>query len=161
MSNTLTHIDEKGNPKMVDVGDKPITRRRALAEAWVRITDETLFKITEGRVRKGDVIQVAQIAGIAGAKRTSDLIPLCHPLPIDAVDLKITPIPGIGLKIEAEVRAYWKTGVEMEALTACSAAALTIYDMVKAIERDAEIFGLRLKEKSGGRSGDWFSKKII
>ena len=161
MSNTLTHIVENGNPKMIDVGDKPLTRRRALAEAWVRISDETLYQITEGRVRKGDVLQIAQIAGIAGAKRTSDLIPLCHPLPIDAVDVQITVRPGIGLRIQAEVRANWRTGVEMEALTACSAAALTIYDMIKSIERDAEIFGIRLKEKSGGRSGNWVSKNII
>ena len=161
MSNTLTHIDENGNPKMVDVGDKPQTRRRALAEAWVRISDETLYRITEGRVRKGDVLQIAQIAGIAGAKRTSDLIPLCHPLPIDAVDVQITVRPGIGLLIQSDVRANWRTGVEMEALTACSAAALTIYDMIKSIEREVEIFGLRLKEKSGGRSGRWVLKKTI
>ena len=160
MSNKLTHIDPQGNPKMVDISTKPNTHRLAIAEGWVLLSDACLFRITEGRMRKGDVMQIAQLAGIMGAKRTADLIPLCHPLPIDSVDVLVYPIPTKGLRIEATVRSFWRTGVEMEALTAVTASALTVYDMIKSIEKDAMITGIRLLEKQGGRSGRWIAKQL-
>ena len=158
MSKKLTHMDESGRPQMVDVGAKPITHRIAVAEAWVRMDADAFIAITEGRVHKGDVLRVAELAGIQGAKRTSDLIPLCHPLPIDAVDVVLTPENG-AIHVRATVSAHWRTGVEMEALAAANAAALTVYDMVKAIDRSMVIDGVRLLKKSGGRSGDWTAPK--
>ena len=158
MSKKLTHIDESGRAQMVDVGAKPITHRIAVAEAWVRMEAETFRAITEGRVHKGDVLRIAELAGIQGAKRTSDLIPLCHPLPIDAVEVVLTPDDG-AIHVRATVAAHWRTGVEMEALTAVNAAALTVYDMAKAIDRSMVIEGVRLLQKSGGRSGDWTASK--
>ena len=158
MSKKLTHIDESGRAHMVDVGAKPITHRVAVAEAWVRMEADTFRAITEGRVHKGDVLRIAELAGIQGAKRTSDLIPLCHPLPIDAVEVVLTPMDG-AIHVRATVAAHWRTGVEMEALTAVNAAALTVYDMAKAIDRSMVIEGVRLLQKSGGRSGDWTASK--
>jgi cyclic pyranopterin phosphate synthase len=154
MTKKLTHIDDAGRPHMVDVSDKPITHRVARAEAWVRMSPEALNAITEGRVDKGDVTRIAELAGIQGSKRTSDLIPLCHPLPIDAVDVAVTAVDG-AIHITATVVAHWRTGVEMEALSAVSAAALTVYDMTKAIDKFMIIDGVRVLEKRGGRSGDW------
>ncbi len=154
MTDKLTHMDETGHPTMVDVGDKPITARVAKAEGWVRLSDAAFQAVTNGQVPKGDVLHIAEVAGIQGAKRTSDLIPLCHPLPIDAVDVTVTPVDG-AIHVVAVVRAHWRTGVEMEALTAVNAAALTVYDMVKAVDKSICIDGVRLLEKRGGRSGDW------
>ncbi len=154
MSQKLTHLDESGRPHMVDVGEKAITHRVATAEAWVRMSSEAFEAITSGGVEKGDVLRIAEVAGIQGAKRTSDLIPLCHPLPIDAVQVRALPESG-SIHVVATVAAHWRTGVEMEALAAVNAAALTVYDMTKAIDRAMVIDGIRLLEKSGGRSGEW------
>lgn len=150
----LTHVDEAGNARMVEVGDKLITRRSATAEGFVRMGAEALATLVERRAKKGDVLGVAQIAGILAAKRTGELIPLCHPLPLDGVDLHLDPVAD-GVRIEATVRCTGRTGVEMEALTAVSLAALTVYDMLKAVDRGMRIEGVRLLAKSGGRSGDW------
>ena len=150
----LTHITPEGDARMVDVGDKPDTDRLAVAEGFVSLSADALAAITEQRVKKGDVLSIAQLAGIQAAKRTADLVPLCHPLPIDGVDVTVTPVEG-RVRVEARVRTRWRTGVEMEALTAVSAACLTVYDMVKAIDRGMRIEGVRLLEKRGGRSGDW------
>jgi cyclic pyranopterin phosphate synthase len=150
----LTHVDESGNARMVEVGDKPVTRRSATAEAYVRMAPETLALVTEGRAKKGDVLGVAQIAGIQAAKRTGDLIPLCHPLPLDGVDVTLAPVAD-GVRIEATVRCTGRTGVEMEAMTAVTVAALTVYDMLKAAEKGMRVEGVRLLHKSGGRSGEW------
>ena len=150
----LTHFDKDGQAHMVDVSDKPVTARVAVAEGQIRMTHDTLAMITEGRAGKGDVLGIARIAGIMGAKKTADLIPLCHPLPITKVALDLTPdetIPGI--QITATVKTGGQTGVEMEALTAVSTAALTVYDMVKAGQKDMEIGGIRLTLKDGGKSG--------
>ena len=152
---SLTHIDEQGRPRMVNVGEKPDTDRLAVAEGRVVMSPEALSAITEQRVKKGDVLQIARLAGIQGAKRTADLIPLCHPLPIDGVEVDVEPDTDHSVRIVARVTTRWRTGVEMEALTAVSAAALTVYDMVKAIDRGMRIEGVRLLEKRGGRSGDW------
>ena len=154
MSRRLTHIDESGRPAMVDVGDKPVTHRVALAEGWVRMSREAFEAITSGSVKKGDVLAVAELAGIQGSKRTADLIPLCHPLPIDSVAVRAEPVDG-AIRIRATVSAQWRTGVEMEALAAVSAAALTVYDMTKAIDQSMTIDAVRLIEKRGGRSGDY------
>jgi cyclic pyranopterin phosphate synthase len=141
---------------MVDVGAKPVTARRAVAAATVRMRPDTLASLLEAGGPKGDAFGVARLAGIAGAKRTSDLIPLCHPLPLDRVDVEITPDAAAGtVLIRAEARATARTGVEMEALTAASVAALTLYDMAKALQRDIVIERVELQEKSGGRSGSW------
>ena len=150
----LTHFDAKGDAHMVDVSDKPSTARIAVAEGAVRMAPETLAMITEGRAKKGDVLGVARLAGIMGAKKTSDLIPLCHPLPITKVAVELTPDESLpGIRIEATVKTGGQTGVEMEALTAVSTAALTLYDMVKAVEKSMVIEGIRLKLKDGGKSG--------
>jgi cyclic pyranopterin phosphate synthase len=150
----LTHFDAKGDAHMVDVSGKPVTDRVAVAEAHVKMRQETLDLVVKGQARKGDVLAVARLAGIMGAKRTADLIPLCHPLPVDKVALELTPDPGLpGVRIEATVRTTGRTGVEMEALTAASVAALTVYDMLKAVERGMEIGGLRVVLKDGGASG--------
>ena len=152
----LTHLDAAGRARMVDVGEKPATERRAVAQAIVRVSPETAGKVLAGDAPKGDVLGVARIAGIQAAKRTAELIPLCHPLPISQVEVDIAPdtkLPGIVVK--ARVKVAGKTGVEMEALTAVSIACLTIYDMVKAVERGMRIEGIRLIEKRGGRSGHY------
>ncbi len=151
----LTHLDELGQARMVDVGHKPETERVAVAGGEVRLKPETVDLIRRGLTKKGDVLAIAKIAGIMGAKRTSDLIPLCHPLSLTQVevDLKLEDdLPGV--TITATARTMGKTGVEMEALTAVSVAALTIYDMIKAVERAARIQNIRLIEKRGGQSGD-------
>jgi len=152
----LTHLDEQGRARMVDVGAKPVTSRECVARGAVQMAPETLAALVEGRTPKGDVVAVARIAAVQAAKRTADWIPLAHPLPLDAVDVEIAPAPdGAGVTIEARVRAQARTGVEMEALVAVSAAALTIYDMCKAIDRGMRIDAVRLVRKSGGKSGDW------
>ena len=150
----LSHFDGDGKAHMVDVSDKPVTARVAVAEGYVRMSPETLALIKEGRADKGDVLGIARIAGITGAKKTADLIPLCHPLPITKVALDLEPddkLPGI--RIQATVKTGGQTGVEMEALTAVSTAALTVYDMVKAADRAMQIGGIRVILKDGGKSG--------
>ncbi|MCT8160796.1 cyclic pyranopterin monophosphate synthase MoaC [Pseudoruegeria sp. SHC-113] len=150
----LTHFDGKGDAHMVDVSDKPVTARIAVAAGAVKMQPETLAMITEGRAKKGDVLGVARLAGIMGAKKTADLIPLCHPLPITKVALEFTPDEALpGVRIEATVKTGGQTGVEMEALTAVTTAALTLYDMVKAVEKSMEITDIRLVLKDGGKSG--------
>ncbi|MGZ4202668.1 MAG: cyclic pyranopterin monophosphate synthase MoaC [Thermoleophilaceae bacterium] len=156
MTDELSHLDREGRARMVDVGAKPVTERRAVAEGLVRMEPATAAAVAAGDAPKGDVISTARIAGIQAAKRTAELIPLCHPLPLSYVDVAIEVEPEGGLvKIRAEARTSAQTGVEMEALTACSVAALTVYDMVKGLERGVEIGDLRLVEKSGGKSGHW------
>ncbi|MEM8551199.1 MAG: cyclic pyranopterin monophosphate synthase MoaC [Pseudomonadota bacterium] len=150
----LTHIGDDGAARMVDVSAKEVTTRIAVAAGAVRMAPETLAAIAAGAVKKGDVISVARLAGIMAAKRTSDLIPLCHPLSLSAVDVELTLDEALGgIRVEARVKTSGRTGVEMEALTAVSAACLTIYDMAKAMDRGMEIGPIRLLEKSGGRSG--------
>nr|WP_297270361.1 cyclic pyranopterin monophosphate synthase MoaC [Mesorhizobium sp.] len=153
---SLTHIGADGQADMVDVGAKAETQRIAVAEGAVIMRRETLDMILAGNAKKGDVIGVARIAGIMAAKRTHELIPLCHPLLLDKVGVEIEPDPTLpGLRVTATARVSGKTGVEMEALTAASVACLTIYDMAKAVDRDMELTGIRLVEKSGGKSGDY------
>ncbi len=150
----LTHFDEKGAAHMVDVSDKQITHRVAVARGSISMGSATLTLITEGRAKKGDVLGVARLAGIMAAKKTSDLIPLCHPLALSKVSLELTPnIPGCLIEIEATVKTTGQTGVEMEALTAVSVAALTVYDMVKAVDKSMIISNVRLVLKDGGKSG--------
>ncbi|MBW4960626.1 cyclic pyranopterin monophosphate synthase MoaC [Sulfitobacter sp. CW3] len=150
----LTHFDGKGDAHMVDVSDKPVTSRIAVAETHIKMQRETFDIITEGRAKKGDVLGVARLAGIMAAKRTADLIPLCHPLPITKVSVELTPDPDLpGIRIEATVKTTGQTGVEMEALTAASVTALTVYDMAKAVDKAMEIGGLRVLLKDGGKSG--------
>ena len=152
----LTHFNTAGDAHMVDVGDKPESRRIATAEGRIRMRAETLELVVEGRHEKGDVLAVARVAGIMAAKRTAELIPLCHPLPLSHVDVALTPLPDEGAvhcRVTAETVA--RTGVEMEALTAVQVALLTIYDMCKAVDRGMSIDQVRLLEKSGGRSGHW------
>ncbi|HEY3727170.1 MAG TPA: cyclic pyranopterin monophosphate synthase MoaC [Solirubrobacteraceae bacterium] len=154
--NELTHLDAAGRASMVDVGDKPATERRAVARALVRVSPDTARRVQQGDAPKGDVIGVARIAGIQAAKRTSELIPLCHPLALSFVGVEGEVHPETGeIELTAEARTSGPTGVEMEALTAASVAALTVYDMVKGLERGAEIASVALLEKSGGRSGRW------
>ncbi|HWQ45829.1 MAG TPA: cyclic pyranopterin monophosphate synthase MoaC [Longilinea sp.] len=151
----LSHLDDQGKARMVDVSEKTDTLRVAIARGEVILSAETVALIRQGLMKKGDVLTVAQLAGIMGAKKTAELIPLCHPLPLHEikVDLRIDDsLPGI--QIETLARTFGKTGVEMEALTAVSVAALAVYDMVKAVERKARITNIRLVEKHGGRSGD-------
>jgi len=151
----LTHLDEQGNAKMVDVGDKDVTSREAVARGHVSIQPETLRLIKEGLMKKGDVLTIAQLAGIMGAKKTSELIPLCHPLPLDRVDVDLELDEAESrINITATAKTTARTGVEMEALTAVSVAALTLYDMCKSVDREMRIEGVRLVKKSGGRSGD-------
>jgi len=154
MSSKLTHLDADGRPRMVDVGDKPHTDRVAVAEARVTMSKEAREAIAGGHIKKGDVLRIAELAGVQGCKRTSDLIPLCHPLPIDGVEV-VAEVDERGVCIRATVRAQWKTGVEMEALAAVTAAALTVYDCTKAIDKGIVIEGVRLLSKRGGRSGDY------
>ena len=150
----LTHFDTEGNAHMVDVSDKAVTDRIAVAEARVEMTSATLSLVTDGTAKKGDVLGVARLAGIMAAKRTADLIPLCHPLPITKVAVELTPDAALpGVRIEATVKTTGQTGVEMEALTAASVAALTVYDMLKAAEKSMRIEGLRVILKDGGKSG--------
>ncbi len=150
----LSHFDAKGDAHMVDVSDKAVTARVAVAEGYIRMARETFDLITEGRAKKGDVIGVARLAGIMGAKKTPDLIPLCHPLPVTKAAVELTPEPDLpGLRIEATVKTTGQTGVEMEALTAVSVAALTVYDMAKAVDKAMEITGIRVMLKEGGKSG--------
>ena len=152
---TLSHLKPDGAAHMVDISAKPVTARRAVASALVRVAPTTLREITSGRISKGDVFAVARIAGIQAAKRTAEIIPLCHPLPLEAVEIEIRPSVPDEIHIRATTLLRARTGVEMEALTAAAAAALTIYDMCKAIDRGIEIGPIRLEEKSGGRSGTW------
>ena len=152
----LTHLDEHGTARMVDVGDKPATDRRAVARAVVRMSPGTAATVLAGDAPKGDVLGTARIAGILAAKRTGELIPLCHPLGLDHVDLDAEVDAAAGtVTLTAEARVTARTGVEMEAMTAASVAALTVYDMVKALERGVVITDLRLEAKSGGRSGPY------
>lgn len=154
--NELTHLDSGGRARMVDIADKPSTERQAVARAVVRVSRATAQAVLEGNAPKGDVIGVARIAGIQAAKRTADLIPLCHPLALSFVGVEGSIDPKAGeIELIARARTSGPTGVEMEALTAASVAALTVYDMIKGLERGAEIASVALIEKSGGRSGDW------
>ncbi|MDV7269506.1 cyclic pyranopterin monophosphate synthase MoaC [Thioclava sp. A2] len=151
---SLTHFDAQGQAHMVDVSDKAHTDRVAVAEGAVMMRPETLDYVLQGTAKKGDVLGIARIAGIMAAKKTSDLIPLCHPLPITKVALELTPDPDLpGVRISATVKTSGQTGVEMEALTAVSAAALTVYDMLKAVEKSMQIGGIRVTLKDGGKSG--------
>jgi cyclic pyranopterin phosphate synthase len=150
----LTHLDAAGAPRMVDVGDKADTDRLAVAEGWLRLGPAARAALAPGANQKGDVLGIARLAGIQGAKRASDMIPLCHPLPLDAVAVAVE-LRADGVWVEARVRTRWRTGVEMEALTAVSAALLCAYDMLKAVDRGLRIDGIRLLEKRGGRSGTW------
>lgn len=152
----LSHIDEGGRARMVDVGDKAETDRRATAEGALVCAAETLALVREGRAPKGAVIATAELAGVMGAKRTADLIPLCHPLPLTKVDVQIAPDEALpGFRVTAEARTRGRTGVEMEALTAVSIACLTLFDMLKAVDKTMRIEGVRVTAKRGGRSGDW------
>ncbi len=150
----LSHFDDQGHAHMVDVSGKPVTDRIAVAEGVVRMSPATLALITEGRAQKGDVLGVARLAGIMAAKKTADLIPLCHPLPLTRVALDLVPDPALpGVRITATVKTSGLTGVEMEALTAVSVACLTVYDMLKAVQKSMQIDGIRLLLKDGGKSG--------
>ena len=150
----LTHFDAAGNARMVDVAQKDVTGRTATARGAVEMAPETLAVVAEGRAKKGDVLAVARLAGIMGAKRTADLVPLCHPLPLSGVTVALTPNPAASrVEIEATVKVTGRTGVEMEALTAVSVAALTVYDMLKAIDKAMRLTDIRLVFKEGGRSG--------
>jgi len=151
---SLTHLDKEGRARMVDVTAKPSTTRRAVASAFVRMSEATLKAIREHHTPKGDPLEVARLAGIMAAKRTADLIPLCHPLPLRHADVQIETRAD-GLAITASAATDNKTGVEMEALTAASVAALTIYDMCKAIDKEMVITDIRLESKTGGKSGEW------
>ena len=154
MTGKLTHIDGDGAARMVDVSAKPETKRTAVAEGRILIAETALAAIREGSVKKGDVLAVARVAGIMAAKKTADLIPLCHPLPISGVTLDLD-IEIDGIRATASITTTYATGIEMEALTAVSVALLTIYDMAKALDRGMRIEGIRLLAKTGGRSGDW------
>ena len=152
----FTHLDESGRPRMVDVGGKEVTRRTAVAEGKIRMAPETLRAIVAGDTPKGNVLLIAQLAGITGAKRTPDLIPLCHSVPLTSVEVDVKPDDALpGIRVTATVGVEARTGVEMEALTAVSCALLTVYDMCKARDRGMAIEGVRLLRKEGGRSGTW------
>ena len=156
MSDRLTHLDEQGHARMVDVGGKAITRRESVARGEVHMAAETLARIADGKIPKGDVLATARLAGIQAAKRTHEWIPLAHPLPLDAVEVELTPDPdGSCVRIQATARVHWRTGVEMEALVAVSAAGLTVYDMCKAVDRGMQLDAVRLVSKSGGQSSPW------
>lgn len=160
MKDRLTHTDQQGRASMVDVTDKPDTSRTARAEGSLLMHAETLTAIRENRMKKGDVLATARIAGVMAAKKTHDLIPLCHPLALNDVQVEITErTDGQGLDVETLARTTGKTGVEMEALTACSVALLTLYDMAKAIDRGMTLTGVQVVQKSGGASGDWTRSK--
>jgi cyclic pyranopterin monophosphate synthase len=149
----LTHFDETGASRMVDVTDKEVTLRTARASGCVRLEPSTLALVIERRMTKGDVLEVARLAGIMAAKRTGELIPLCHPLGLDSIELALTPVDPDVIRIEANVKVHGRTGVEMEALTAVSVAALTVYDMCKSVDRAMVITQIQLEEKTGGRHG--------
>ena len=152
----LTHLDEEGRPRMVDVGAKPVSAREAVAEGLVRMSPEALRLAATGEGPKGEVLRTAELAGTMAAKQTGALIPLCHPLPLDAIEVRAEADAGIpGVRVRATVRATARTGVEMEALTAAAIACLTVYDMVKAADRGMTIDHVRLLRKSGGARGDW------
>ncbi len=152
----LTHVDADGNARMVEVGDKAVTRREATAEGAISVSPEAMAAVVSRTAKKGDVLAVAQLAGIQGAKRTADLIPLCHPLPLTGVEVEVVAEPEQGrIRAVATARVTGRTGVEMEALTAVSVALLTVYDMLKAVDRSMVIGPIRLLAKSGGRSGAW------
>lgn len=154
----FTHFDDAGRPRMVDVGDKEVSRRRAVAEGVIRVSAETIQAIQERRNAKGDVLTIAEIAGITGAKRTADLIPLCHPIPLSSVRVTLEVDPALpGVRATAAVEVNDRTGVEMEALTAVSVALLTVYDMCKSRDRGMTIESIRLMRKEGGRSGTWIA----
>jgi cyclic pyranopterin phosphate synthase len=154
--NPLTHFDDKGASRMVDVGEKPVTRRTARAEARIRMQAETLRLIRDRRAAKGDVLEVARLAAIMAAKRTPDLIPLCHPLPLESVKVHFEFPDDATVVLQVETQVTAKTGIEMEAMTAAAIGALTIYDMCKSVDRAMSIESIRLLEKSGGRSGRFF-----
>jgi len=154
LSNPFTHIDEKGKTRMVDISTKPVTFRRAIAEGKVLLTAAIVNAIRKNKVAKGNVLEIARIGGIQAAKKTSELVPLCHPIPISGIDLKMH-LKGKELRIRAEVKADAKTGAEMEALTAVSVAALVVYDMCKGIDKGMEIGSIQLIEKEGGKSGHY------
>ena len=160
MTNQLTHIDDQGAARMVDVGDKPDSERIAVAGGMVYMQPETLQQIRDGNIKKGDVLTVARIAGVMGAKRTSELIPLCHPIPLNKIDVELLlDEENCAVQIRATAKTRGKTGVEMEALTAVNIAALTIYDMAKAIDRGMRISDVRLLEKRGGVHGDYVAEE--
>lgn len=156
----FTHLNEEGEVHMVDVGGKAVTERRAVAEGLVAMSDDLVSRFFAGDLPKGDAAAVARVAGITGAKKTADLIPLCHPISLSGVEVTLAPA-GHGIRITATVSTTGQTGVEMEAMTAVSTAALTIYDMVKSVERDVTIVSVRLLEKSGGRSGVWRRSEVV
>ena len=156
----LSHVDANGRVNMVDVGDKAVTARAAIARGSITMSAEALSQIRAGAVKKGDPLQAARLAGIMAAKKTSELIPLCHPLPIAGVQVELTPTPR-GYEIEARVRTTAQTGVEMEALTAVAVAALTVYDMIKAVDKSMVIGDIRLMKKTGGKSGEYTRKGEI
>ena len=157
-SNSLSHINDRGEAQMVDISAKKITRRQAIAIGKIKMSANTLATIEAGNAPKGDVLGTAKIAGIMAAKQTANLIPMCHPLPIHKIEVDITPERDLpGYQIEATVTIEAKTGVEMEALTAVSVAALTLYDMAKALEKSMQIQEIRLLSKTGGKSGDYFA----
>ena len=153
-SQRLTHLNEEGEAHMVDVSGKAITEREATAEALVAMPPELVERFVAGKLPKGDAAAVARVAGIMAAKKTFDLIPLCHPIPLDAIEVTLEPV-GHGVRVVATVRTTGRTGVEMEAMTAVSVAALTVYDMVKSLAREVSVEGVRLLKKTGGRSGTW------
>lgn len=153
---SLSHLDEQGRARMVDVGGKPESRRTAVAEGWVRMSAEAYRLVAEKGIKKGDVLTLSEVAGVMAAKRTGELIPLCHPLPLEVVTVEAeldASLPGV--RVTARVGLTGRTGVEMEALTAVSVACLTVYDMVKAVDRSMEIAGIQLVSKTGGTRGDW------
>jgi len=150
----MSDVHPEARARMADVTGKSVTERVAIAEATVMMSPSTRDRVTQRDLKKGDALEVARVAGIMAAKRTADLIPLCHPIPIDSVDLDLVPV-DVGISITATVKTAGRTGVEMEALTAVTVAALTVYDMIKATERGAEIANMRLLRKTGGKSGDW------
>lgn len=153
---SLSHLDERGRARMVDVGSKPETAREARAEGVVRMAPDAFEQVEAQALAKGDVLRTAELAGVMGGKRTAELIPLCHPLPLDSLSVRATLAPALpGVRVEAVARTTGRTGVEMEALTAVAVACLTIYDMVKAVDKGQRIEGIRLISKSGGRSGDY------
>lgn len=157
----LTHLDENGAARMVDVGAKDVTQRTASAQAVITMKPETLRMIVDGTAPKGDVFACARIAGIMAAKKTSELIPMCHPLPIDSVKIDIEPISDTKVRLVSTLRCTYKTGIEMEALTAASVAALTIYDMCKAVDRGMRVDEVLLLHKSGGKSGEYNREQTI
>ena len=158
----ITHMDSAGNARMVDVGSKEITRRVAIAEGFITLTPAAFSTVVNRQAKKGDVLTVAQLAGIGGAKRTADLIPLCHPMPISSVSVQLEPVAeGHRIRVVAEVVTDWRTGVEMEAMTAVSTALLTVYDMLKSIDKSMVIGPIQLLEKRGGKSGHFLRGAIV